>query len=270
MSDASAQITVLIPVRNGAPFVADAVRSALEQTVPRLQVLVSDNQSSDETPQILERLAGDPRVRVVRQPAPLSRARHFNDCLGRLATDYYMLLCHDDYLASAEALQCARDVLDSQPVVNAVYCDILYVDARRRRIATRRFNRSGWFDPVATARGCVLTGRNLFGIPLLIRTRSVRGLTYDEALPYAGDVDLALAGAAGGAVFHLSQPFIANRYHAQNATWGDLTGVSSEMRVIAAKHGLSLSSFERIRALCNIWLNAAVKILFRAYIQLRR
>ena len=270
MSDASAQITVLIPVRNGAPFVAEAVRSALEQAVPRLQVLVSDNQSSDETPQILERLAADPRVKVVRQPAPLSRAQHFNNCLERIVTDYYMLLCHDDYLASPEALRRARDVLASQPDVNAVYCDLLYVDAKRRRIATRRFNRSGRFDAAATARACVLTGRNLFGIPLLIRTRAVRGLTYDEALPYAGDVDLALAGAAGGAVFHLPQPLIANRYHAHNATWGDLTGVSSEMRVIAAKHGFSLSGFERARARCNIWLNAVVKILFRAYIQMRR
>ena len=261
---------MLIPVRNGARFVAEAVRSALEQSVQRLHVLVSDNQSTDDTPQILERLAGDPRVSVVRQPAPLSRAQHFNNCLERVATDYYMLLCHDDYFASREALQFARDVLVSQLDVNAVYCDILYVDASRRRIATRRFDRSGRFDALGTTRACVLTGRNLFGIPLLVRTRSVRGLTYDEALPYAGDVDLALAGAAGGAVFHVPQPLIANRYHAQNATWEVLTGVSGEMRVIAAKHGISLSGFDRVRALFNTWLNAVIKILFRAYIRLRR
>jgi glycosyltransferase involved in cell wall biosynthesis len=65
MTDTAADITVVIPVRNGARFVADAVRCALEQSVSRVQVLVSDNQSSDDTPRILERLAGDPRVRAV-------------------------------------------------------------------------------------------------------------------------------------------------------------------------------------------------------------
>ena len=271
MTNTAADITVLVPVRNGARFVKEAVGSVLEQSVARLRVLVSDNQSTDGTAVILEGLAaGDPRVSIVRQPAPLSMARHFNNCLARVATDYYMLLCHDDYLASRDALLTAREVLDSQPDVNAVYCDILYVDADRRLIATRRFNRSGRFDVLMTGRSSVLAGRNLFGIPLLIRTRAVRGLTYDEALPYAGDVDIAIAGAAGGAVFHVPQALIANRYHAQNATWGVVTGVSSQMRVIAAKHGISLSAFDRLRAAFNTWLTAVTKILFRAYIQIRR
>jgi glycosyltransferase involved in cell wall biosynthesis len=268
MTHIAADITVLIPVRNGARFVAQAVGSALEQRVAP-QVLVSDNQSSDDTPRILERLALDPRVQIVRQPAPLSMAQHFNNCLGRIATDYYLLLCHDDYLASPDALRIAHDVLVSQPDVNAVYCDLLYVDADRRRIATRKFHRSGRFDARATARSSVLTGRNLFGIPLLIRTRAVRGLRYDESLPYAGDVDLSLAGAAGGAVFHVPQPLIANRYHAQNATWGVQTSVSTQMRAIAAKHGMSLSGLERLRAACNTWLNAVLKMLFRFYVQIR-
>ena len=53
-------------------------------------------------------------------------------------------------------------------------------------------------------------------------------------------------GAAGGAVFHVPQPLIANRYHAQNATWGDLTGVSSEMRVIAAKPTFELLAHNKL------------------------
>jgi glycosyltransferase involved in cell wall biosynthesis len=270
MKQVPPQITVLIPVRNGADFVEEAVRSVLEQSVDDLRVVVSDNQSTDRTPEILQRLAADPRVAIVRQPAPLSMARHFNHCLARLETEFYMLLCHDDYLASRDALRTARDVLVSQPDVNAVYCDILYVDAGRRRIATRRFRRHGRFDVLTTGRSSVLAGRNLFGIPLLIRTRAVRGLTYDEALPYAGDVDLAIAGAAGGAVFHVPQALIANRYHAQNATWGVVTGVSRQMRIIAAKHGMSLSAFDRLRAAINICLTAVTKLLFRAYIQIRR
>ena len=270
MANEAAEITVLIPVRNGARFVADAVRSALEQDVERLQVLVSDNQSSDDTPRILERLAADPRVTVVRQPAALSMAQHFNHCLGRVATKYYMLLCHDDYLASEDGLRIARDVLVSQPDVNAVYCDMLFVDARGKPIMTRRFGRSGRFDAVATARASVLAARNLFGIPLLVRAQAVRGLAYEETLPYAADVDMSIAGAAGAALFHLPRPLIANRYHPQNATWGAVAGVSGQMQRIAAKHGISMSAFDRFRLKLNALRMAAMKLLLRAYLVLRR
>lgn len=270
MTALSADVTVLIPVRNGARFVDEAIASVLEQDLENLCLLVSDNQSADATAAILERRSRDPRLSVVRQPEYLSRVRHFNNCLARVATDYYMLLCHDDYLASHDALRAAREVLVREPTVNAVYCDLQYVDAQRRPIALRGFKRSGRFDARSTARESILTGRNLFGIPLLVRTSAVRGLNYDEALPYAGDVDLALESAAGGALYHLPRALIANRYHAHNATWEDLNGVSSEMRLIARKHGISLSSGDRVRAAFNTWLTALTKILFRAYILVRR
>lgn len=102
-----------------------------------MRTLVSDNQSSDGTAQVLQRFAAEPKVTLVRQ-RNISRARHFNDCLGRIATEYYMLLCHDDYFASPAALRLAREVLASEKDVSAIYCDLLYIDAGRRPIATRR------------------------------------------------------------------------------------------------------------------------------------
>jgi glycosyltransferase involved in cell wall biosynthesis len=264
------QISVLVPVRNGALFIEQAVRSVLAQSCSDLRIVASDNRSTDATAAILQRLAADPRLCVIRQPALLSMFRHFNDCLARVETDFFMLLCHDDYLASRDALRTARDVLLSHPDVNAVYCDILFVDGRGKRIATRRFGRNGRFDAPATARSSILAGRNLFGIPLLVRTRAVRGLSYDEALSYTADVDMSIGGAAGGALFHLPQPLIANRYHAGNATWGVVGGVSAQMRVIAAKHGISLSAFDRLRATANAFLMAVTKMLLFAYLCIRR
>jgi len=270
MTQAQPQITVLVPVRNGERFVEEAVRSALQQSFRDLRVLVSDNQSTDGTAAVLERLAGDARLSVIRQPAMLPMLRHFNNCLSRVSTEYFMLLCHDDYLASPDALASAQKALASHPEVNAVYCDLLYVDAVGKPIATRRFPREGKFDARDTMRASVLAARNLFGIPLLVRTRAVRGLAYDEALPYTADVDLSVAGAAGGALFHLPQPLIANRYHPQNATWGVVAGVSDQMQLIARKHGLALSALDRARLRVNAYRMAATKLLLLAYLSLRR
>lgn len=270
MNPREPQITVLIPVRNGARFVEDAVRSAAQQTFRSVRILVSDNQSTDATPRILERLAADPRIAVVRQPAPLTMLRHFNDCLLRVDTEFFMLLCHDDFLASDDALRLAREALLGQPDVNAVYCDLQFVNASGKPVATRRFGRTGRFPAPAIARSSVITGRNLFGIPLLVRTSAARGLSYDESLTYAADVDMSIAVARGGSLFHLPAPLIANRYHEQNATWGVLAGVSGQMKRIAAKHGIALSALERARAQTNAAWMALAKMLFFAYMRVRR
>src|SRR3954469_18071317 len=212
MTQTSPKITVLIPVRNGERFLEDAVQSVLRQSFRDLRVVVSDNQSTDGTAAIVARLAADSRLSTIRQPAPLPMLRHFNDCLSRVTSEYFMLLCHDDYLAADGALAAAHAVLAAQPDVNAVYCDMLFVDRAGKPIATRRFPRRGRFDGRATVRASILAARNLFGIPLLIRASATRGLAYDEVLPYTADVDMSAAGAAGGALFHLPQPLIANRY----------------------------------------------------------
>lgn len=58
-------VTVVIPVYNGAAFVGDAIESVLRQKPAPLEVLVVDDGSTDETPQILSDF-GD-RISVLRQ-----------------------------------------------------------------------------------------------------------------------------------------------------------------------------------------------------------
>jgi glycosyltransferase involved in cell wall biosynthesis len=62
------QLSVVIPVRDGEPFLAEALDSVLAQTLSDLEVVVVDDGSTDGTPAILADAADrDPRVRVHRQ-----------------------------------------------------------------------------------------------------------------------------------------------------------------------------------------------------------
>jgi glycosyltransferase involved in cell wall biosynthesis len=61
----SPRITVLMPVYNAGPFVADAARSVLSGSWRDLELLAIDDGSTDESAAVLEAL-GDPRVRVIR------------------------------------------------------------------------------------------------------------------------------------------------------------------------------------------------------------
>ncbi len=66
----SPQVSVLLPVRNGAETLAEAIQSISAQTLTDFELIVVDDGSEDQTPDVIRRLAAfDPRIRAVRQPA---------------------------------------------------------------------------------------------------------------------------------------------------------------------------------------------------------
>jgi chlorobactene glucosyltransferase len=59
-------LSIIIPARNEAATISTVVRSILESTYRPFELLVVDDGSTDGTASIVERLAEDPRVRLVR------------------------------------------------------------------------------------------------------------------------------------------------------------------------------------------------------------
>ena len=66
-------VSVVMPVYNEAAFVEAAIQSVLRQTLTDLELVIVDNGSTDQSPEILRRIS-DPRVRVFRNPRNLGSA----------------------------------------------------------------------------------------------------------------------------------------------------------------------------------------------------
>ena len=60
-------VSILIPAYNCEKWIAGAIKSALAQTWPRIEVIVVDDGSKDRTVEVAGRFAST-RVRVVSQP----------------------------------------------------------------------------------------------------------------------------------------------------------------------------------------------------------
>lgn len=271
MSDASSpSVCVLVPVRNGAAHVGHAIESVLAQRCPGLKLVVSDNFSTDGTAALLERFAVDARVELVRPEAPLGMVAHFNRCLARVEAPYFMLLCHDDYLVRPDALARAREALDANPDVAAAYSDLAYVDEAGAPLTLRRFARpAGRVDGDRLARAALRSNRNLFGIPVLVRTAALGVHRYDERLPYSSDLDLSIALSRGGSIWHFDEVFVANRFHKGNASVGLFRRAASEFDLIAAKHDIRLSPFDALRRRAAILATSVQKWLFFRWLALR-
>jgi glycosyltransferase involved in cell wall biosynthesis len=69
-------VSVIIPVYNGARFLATAIQSLLAQTLTDFEIIAVNDGSTDDSKRILDRAAaGDPRIRVLSPP-------EHGDCRG--------------------------------------------------------------------------------------------------------------------------------------------------------------------------------------------
>ncbi len=123
-------ISVVLPVYNGAPYIAAAIESVLAQSYLDFELIVVDDGSTDESPAILERYQADPRVRVIRQtnrklPAALNTG--FADARGEFST-----WTSADNLMHPGMLGELAQFLTSNPDAEMVYADYELIDAAGR------------------------------------------------------------------------------------------------------------------------------------------
>jgi glycosyltransferase involved in cell wall biosynthesis len=267
-------ITVYIPVYNGARCISDAIESVLNQSFNRWLLVICDNNSSDGTDQVVRRYCdADERVSFLPSPTNVGMAGNFTRCLNSVKTPYFMILSHDDFFFSPHALNHALGVVSQISDVVAVYSNLVWVDGRKRPLRTIKYGNEGLLDGSQIAKQSIVRARNLFGIPLLMRTDAAAGLTFDPTLPYIIDLDFSIALSRGGKLknYRIPEELVAYRYDGFNATALLLHDVAAQLTRMAEKHGIFLTAFDRIAIRCNAWMASLLKRGFTLYVKrLRR
>ena len=95
MSNRDTQLTVLMSVRNGEPYVRESVQSILRQTYEDYLFLIVDNASDDRTPEIVESFR-DPRVRLIQLEKDIGQTAALNLGLGMTRSPYIARIDADD------------------------------------------------------------------------------------------------------------------------------------------------------------------------------
>jgi GT2 family glycosyltransferase len=92
-------VTTIIPTYRRPAWVPRAIRSALDQTLGRVQVRVYDNASGDDTAEAVARVArGDSRVSYYRHPQNIGLFGNFRFGMSRVDTPFFSCLSDDDLL----------------------------------------------------------------------------------------------------------------------------------------------------------------------------
>lgn len=121
-------VSILIPTFNQSEYISRAIQSALDQDHPDLQVVISDDASSDATKEVVKSFENDPRVSININPTNLGRTNNYKKCLFELAQgEWVIVLDGDDYFCDNTYISKAIKAVSSEPGIDLVFANAIRV-----------------------------------------------------------------------------------------------------------------------------------------------
>lgn len=203
------KVSICIPTYNQAEYLRFSVQSALAQKFDNLDIVISDNHSSDGTLKYLSTLT-DERVHVVRPPQHLPMADHWRFCVSQSTGDYFNLLSSDDVLLHQYVSKLAA-LLCKYPTAAFAYCAAQIIDEHGKFSGTERHVGGDFFrrgedelNRFIRGAGCVFTS-------MLIRRDHYERVGGFKSWTIVGDWELELRLIQVGDVVYHDEELIQYR-----------------------------------------------------------
>ena len=111
-------VSVGLPVYNGEQYLAESIDSVLNQTFTDLELIISDNASTDDTERICrEYAAKDDRVRYIRNDTNVGAAKNYNKLVDMARGKYFKWTAADDVCAPTFLEHCVEVLEHDESVI---------------------------------------------------------------------------------------------------------------------------------------------------------
>ncbi len=235
-------VSVLVPVYNGAKYLAACLDSILAQDFADMEILIADDGSDDGSLELIQRYAEkDLRIRWWRNPANLGLAGNFNCCLRAARGRYIKYVLQDDLLLNPVAIWKMVGILDIHPTVALAGSASYLLDAQSNRVQFRNsFQRSGVIDGKAAILHCLAHKGNYIGEPTVVMFRREQAACgYDERYRHFVDLDFWYRLLERGRFAYLAEPLCGFRQHAeQKSAVNCRSGVDKQEELMMAQYWL--------------------------------
>ncbi|MDD5702835.1 MAG: glycosyltransferase [Dehalococcoidales bacterium] len=124
--DPSVKVSIVLPTYNGAKYIRKSIDSCLGQTHSNLELIIVDDASTDETPQIINSYS-DKRIKYIRHSRNLKLPRALNTGFKQ-ATGEYLTWTSDDNFYDVNAIEIMVKCLLTYPQIGFVYADQYHID----------------------------------------------------------------------------------------------------------------------------------------------
>lgn len=252
-------VTVGIPVRNGERYLDSTLRALVEQDLEEIQIVVSDNGSTDRTPEILERWAAeDLRIEHVRSPVNRGVPWNFNHTLELARAPYFMWNSADDLTGRSHLRRCVA-LLEERPEVAIAFSRVALIDGEGSAIGGMDDEGLDFEGLSPSKRVALYLERRVYqltGFGGVLRTDLLRQV---GGLPdfYGGDVALGVRMVASHPVVQLPERTFTARRHDRQTNKLQGADVLDQVRAYRPQHARPIAFpqwFLNYQLARSVWL----------------
>ena len=228
-------VSICIPVYNGAKYIRETIQSALNQSFSDFEILIIDDQSTDESDAIISEYENiDSRLFFYRNSKRLGLVGNWNECIKRARGKWIKFIFQDDLLAPNCLEKMIGFVLKSESKENVIFCQRKFIfenidslDEYERRMQKKKFywdiypNKT-CITPTDTMK--IITrwaGRNIFGEPssYLIHRKVFDQLgLFDNSFHHICDLEYWLRIGVNSRMLTIPETLVYFRVHGQSTT----------------------------------------------------
>lgn len=169
-------LSIVIPTYNGESFIEETIRSVFAQTFGDWELIITDDQSSDKTIELAQKLiSDDSRCRIIHNTDPSGPVVNWNHGLHFAQGKYFKLLCQDDILDNT-CLEQQVEILERYDDIKIVSGPRRIINSRGKKILLPKVIFDGRQQSKNVVLRSILKGSNLIGEPsfVMFETESLR------------------------------------------------------------------------------------------------
>ena len=211
------RVTLGIATYNRHDYLAEAIRSALDQDFADLEVLVVlDGTTNPKTDEVLASFADEPRLRVVRHDTNRGIAAAYNTFISEGRGELIAMIGDDD-LCLPGRIRRQVQIFDRHPDTGVVHGDAIVIDSDGRQTGVWP---SAEFTPSALIQAFFRSHNHIVDPSRMVHRRVYEAVGgYDDRYPLANDFEFFLRAGREFRFRHVpGGPLVAVRRHDSNTS----------------------------------------------------
>lgn len=192
-------VQIFVPNYNGSRFINESIQSILNQTYRDFEIIVIDNNSSDDSIEILSSI-DDERLKVQKFDLTVNIGGNFNRCLELATADYFCLL-HSDDIYDVNFISEMIMAFEFDPIALMAHSNFNCIDQNGRlfidskyKLKQQKFSKERFFSKNSTIELNELIMGNYIICPSMVFRREVISKVgyFNENYSFALDWDYSL------------------------------------------------------------------------------
>ncbi len=219
------KVSVCVPVYNGETHLAACLRSVAAQQPADLEIVVGDDQSTDQSLAVIAAVQKEfpsHNWRILKHPARLGMAGNWNACVEAASGEWIKVMGQDDILYP-ECLKNQSGVLAASPDVALCACGCEICSASGGKVFQRKRKRKGGvYEGNELIAACLRSAANLIGEPVTTMFRKsdfTRTGGFDLSMRYYIDLDMWMKLLRDRKFAFIEAPYCGFRVHRGGASF---------------------------------------------------